>query len=397
MKHVCGFALAALLAASAALFSAPAHAQTQHPIVDPQTGIVIGHIKTITVPRAPGPDEPHLIYEVAHPMQPTLNLRWFARDINGVWYKMDEATYRCGGFAALSVTRRLTDPGPNKMTPPELVVRRIPLSTSARDGNQAPWHNWANGNLIKSETGSEIFLMENCQRRRIGPAAILGRGYLADANIRIVTDARFNAIPAGQPIPDPRAVTFRAPTINNKEVKVECVHSYPHMILRNKTPTMTYFTIDGPPVWRTSGDCRQVGNAYGVPGGDKKCTLFFQDEAEGDNIAAVVAHTAGETKTFAGSWPIMACCRWRSLEPELADTRDPGAGGVAGQAYAMTEEGVEISRDRQRNGTKWRGYEVTLERDGRMSSHNREKNSPVPFHPKQGWDQRECTIGSCGS
>ena len=41
-----------------------------------------------------------------------------------------------------------------------------------------------------------------------------------------------------------RVIDMKAPVMNEKEIKVECVHAAPHMMLRNKTKETGVFSVN---------------------------------------------------------------------------------------------------------------------------------------------------------
>ena len=98
-----------------------------------------------------------------------------------------------------------------------------------------------------------------------------------------------------------RVVELKAPVINEKEIKVECVHTYPHMILRSKINESAAFAIASEAKVKKT-DCRQVGGRYVVAPG-QRCTVFFEEESAGSTITQVSAETSSTRYAFNGNWP----------------------------------------------------------------------------------------------
>ena len=184
-----------------------------------------------------------------------------------------------------------------------------------------------------------------------------------------------------------RIVDLRAPVINDKEIKVECVHSTPHMVLRSKINETASFSITSDAkIFRT--DCSKTADGgYSVPAG-QRCTVFFRPEDAGKNITIVSADTPKTRYTFRGNWPIQACCRGKFSTKELDESMGP-------HSKEMSSDIIMADKNRvAKTGTLFRGYEITLYPE-RVDSHNREKDSANIFSQNFNWGGRQLTKGFC--
>jgi hypothetical protein len=183
-----------------------------------------------------------------------------------------------------------------------------------------------------------------------------------------------------------RVVELKAPIINEKEIKVECVHTYPHMVLRSKINESAVFTIATEATVKNT-DCRQVGGRYTVAPG-QRCTVFFVEESTGATITQVSAETSSTRYAFNGNWPIYACCRGKLENKELETSKGPHSKeGPAEIQLGLNNKAIN-------SGTVYRGYEITLYPD-RVDSHNREKDSNNPFSANIDWKSRKFLKGPC--
>ena len=110
--------------------------------------------------------------------------------------------------------------------------------------------------------------------------------------------------------------------INEKEVKVECVHSLPHMILRSKINETALCSITTEAqVFRT--DCSKATDGRYTVAPGQRCTVFFRPEDAGKNITQVSAETPKTRYAFHGNWPVYACCRGKFSTKELDESKGP--------------------------------------------------------------------------
>lgn len=186
-----------------------------------------------------------------------------------------------------------------------------------------------------------------------------------------------------------RVVELNAPVINDKEVKVECVHTYPHMILRSKIKETATFTITSAArVART--DCKiESPGRYVVPAG-QRCTAFFHRDDAGKNITQVSAETATTRYAFRGNWPVYACCRGKFEDKELDESKGQHS------RETFTDIIVDLDNKKYKSGTLYRGYEITLYPE-RVDSHNREKDSDNPFSENIKFQGRQFLKGPCAA
>lgn len=186
-----------------------------------------------------------------------------------------------------------------------------------------------------------------------------------------------------------RIVELNAPVINDKEVKVECVHTFPHMILRSKiSETASVSITTDAQVAKT--DCAKAPDGgYSVPPG-QRCTVFFRQGDAGKNITKVSAETPKVRYAFHGNWPIYACCRGKFSTKDLDESMGPHSKEAASDIIITgTNQSIKT-------GTLYRGYEITLYPE-RVDSHNREKDSDSIFSKNFNWGGRQLLKGPCAT
>src|SRR5262245_7961655 len=103
-----------------------------------------------------------------------------------------------------------------------------------------------------------------------------------------------------------RVVDLKAPVINDKEVKVECVHTFPHMVLRSKINETASFSITTDAQVSRS-DCNKGADGRYVVSPGQRCTVFFLGKDAGLSVTQVSAETPTTRYAFHGNWPIYAC------------------------------------------------------------------------------------------